>query len=68
MTAETPKRRVVMPWMVQRKSKPPKGRDEDQIISATNELAAEPSTPTKPPAESVVDEAEQIAALEEAKA
>ncbi len=58
MTAETPKRRVVMPWMVQRKSKPPKERDEDQIISATNERAAE----------SVVDEAEQIAALEEAKA
>ena len=58
MTAETPKRRVVMPWMVKQKSKPPKGRDEDQIISATNELAAE----------SVVDEAEQIAALEEAKA
>jgi len=68
MTAEMPKRRVVMPWMVKRKSKPPKERDEDQIISATNELAAEPSTPNKPPAESVVDEAEQIAAREEAKA
>jgi len=68
MSAETPKRRVVMPWMVKRKRKPPKGRDEDQIISAINELEAEPSTPTKPPAESVVDEAEQIAALEEAKA
>ncbi|UCG10709.1 MAG: ATP synthase F0 subunit B [Dehalococcoidia bacterium] len=68
MSAETPKRRVVMPWMVKRKRKPAKERDEDQIISVTNELAAEPRTPTKPPAESVVNKAKQIAALEEANA